>query len=622
MNQILAVLTLWPVMVFLISLFIPHQSEKTISRFSFYVISAHLTGIILWIIYWSIQGFPVVNVKEWTIYHGTHLHFYIDFLFDRVTAVYSFVGSFLTFLILIYSRVYMHREDGYKRFFSTILFFYSGYILAVFAGNLETLFIGWEILGLTSFLLVAFYRNRYLPVKNAYKVFSIYRIGDVGIILAMWANHHLWHENITFLKLQNDVLLQQHMEGHTLLGLFISVMILIAAAAKSAQFPFSTWLPRAMEGPTPSSAIFYGSLSVHMGLLLLLRTIPIWEHHLLSKILLAAMGVITALFGSAVSRVQSSVKSQIAYASVAQIGLMFVELALGWELLALIHFVGNAFLRTYQLLVSPSAVSYLIREQFYHFEPSKTTQKSVWGEKFKNSFYVWSLKEFYMDDLLDKFIWKPFKKLGNLLRFINIKNILYLTLPAYFIALAIRFYQYQIPVFIHEILPESMAAIGLLLVLRAYAGRRNVFVVWSLLLMHHFWVLLAISYNGKLTLSEINFYLSGVIISGIAGFILLYFIKKREVATDLDSFQGHIYEYPKVAVMFLVASLGLAGFPVTPTFVGEDILFAHIDYDQIFLALFLSLSFIMSGIALIRMYSRIFLGPHVKKYHERGLKSS
>lgn len=621
MNQILAVLTLWPVLVFLISLFIPQRSEKIISRFSFFVVAAHFICIILWTGYWSLNGFPDVNVKEWTIFHGTHLHFYIDFLFDKVTAVYSFVGGFLTFLILIYSRVYMHKEEGYKRFFSTILFFYAGYNLAVFAGNLETLFIGWEILGLTSFLLVAFYRNRYLPVKNAYKVFSIYRIGDVGIILAMWANHHLWHDNITFIKLKNDLLLQQHMDDHMFLGLFISFMILVAAAAKSAQFPFSTWLPRAMEGPTPSSAIFYGSLSVHMGLLLLLRTIPLWEHLLFSKILLVIMGVITALFGTAVSRVQSSVKSQIAYASLAQIGLMFVELALGWEVLALIHFVGNAFLRTYQLLVSPSAVSYLIREQFYHFEPAIKIKKSLLGERFNNTFYLWSLREFYMDELLDRFIWSPFKKLGNLLRFINIKNILYITLPAYILAVLIRLNQYQIPEFIQNVLPEAMAVIGLLLVLRAYAGRRNVFVVWSLLFMHHFWVLLAISFNERLSFSEISFYLSGVLVSGVVGYLTLYYLKKREPGMDLDSFQGHIFEYPKMSMLFLIASMGLAGFPITPTFVGEDILFAHIDYDQIFLAFYLSLSFIMSGIALIRMYSRVFLGPHVKKHHETGLKS-
>lgn len=622
MEQFLAILVLWPLLAFIVSLFLPKHSESIISKFSFIVIIVHFLGIITWIVFWVMKGFVPISVKELTIYHGSHLHFYIDFLFDKVTAVYSFVGSFLTFLILTYSRVYMHREHGYKRFFYTILLFYAGYILAVFAGNLETLFIGWEILGLTSFLLVAFYRNRYLPVKNAYKVFSIYRIGDVGIILAMWANHHLWHENITFIKLQNDILLNQHMEGHVLLGLFISFMILIAAAAKSAQFPFSTWLPRAMEGPTPSSAIFYGSLSVHMGLLLLLRTVPIWEHHIVSRMFLATMGVITALFGLAVSRVQSSVKSQIAYASVAQIGLMFVELALGLETIALIHFVGNAFLRTYQLLVSPSAVSYLIREQFYHFETKPKKYKSFIGHKLENSLYLWSLREFNMDYLLNNLLWKPFKYFGNLLRFINIKNILFITIPSYLIALIIRFNSYQLPGFIINILPEVMAFIGLLLVLRAYAGRRNVFVVWSLLIMNHFWVLLAISFNEKLSISEVAFYLSGVILSGIFGYLLLYRLKMKEPDIDLDSFQGHIYEYPKTAVLFLLVCLGLAGFPITPTFVGEDILFAHVAYDQIFLAFFLSLSFVMSGIALIRMYSRIFLGPHVKKYHETGLKSS
>lgn len=87
-------------------------------------------------------------------------------------------------------------------------------------------------------------------MKNAFKVFSIYHIGDVGIILAMWASHHLWHENITFAKIQNYELVHHHLEAHSVFGLFISIMLLTAACAKSAQFPFSSWLPRAMEGPT------------------------------------------------------------------------------------------------------------------------------------------------------------------------------------------------------------------------------------------------------------------------------------------------------------------------------------------------------------------------------------
>jgi NADH:ubiquinone oxidoreductase subunit 5 (subunit L)/multisubunit Na+/H+ antiporter MnhA subunit len=211
---------------------------------------------------------PVLNIKEVVIYQTNDYSFFIDFYFDRITATYLIVGAILTFLVTIYSRYYMHREGGYKRFFNTIQFFYLGYNVAIFSGNLETLFIGWEVLGISSFLLIAFYRDRYLPVKNAVKVFSIYRIGDVGLILAMWMSHHLWHENITFLKLNNAELVHEHLQSHTLIGVFIALALFLSAAAKSAQLPFSSWLPRAMEGPTPSSAIFYGSLSVHLGVFL------------------------------------------------------------------------------------------------------------------------------------------------------------------------------------------------------------------------------------------------------------------------------------------------------------------------------------------------------------------
>ena len=136
---------------------------------------------------------------------------------------------------------------GYKRFFNTLLFFYSGFILIIFSGNLETLFIGWEILGISSFLLIAFYRDRYLPVKNAVKVFSIYRIGDVGLILVMWLSHHIWNANISFDKLFSAELVHAHFEELSSFGLIVAVLIYITAAAKSAQFPFSSWLPRAIS---------------------------------------------------------------------------------------------------------------------------------------------------------------------------------------------------------------------------------------------------------------------------------------------------------------------------------------------------------------------------------------
>lgn len=622
MEKILELLIVWPFIAFLVSLFLPKENEKLISGFTFGMIGIHFFMILGLLIFWGTQGFPAVNLKEFSVYQSQDMNFFIDFYFDYVTAVYCLVGAMLTFLVTTYSRIYFHREQGYKRFYYTILFFYSGYMMAVFAGNMETLFIGWEILGLTSFLLVAFYRERYLPVKNAFKVFSIYRIGDVGIILAMWASHHLWHENITFEKIQNYELVHHHLESHSMFGLFISVMILLAACAKSAQFPFSSWLPRAMEGPTPSSAIFYGSLSVHLGLFLLIRTMPFWEHQLIARILIGAVGIFTAAMGASIGRVQSSVKSQIAYASVAQIGLMFFELSLGFETFALFHFAGNAFLRTYQLLVSPSAVSYLIREQFYHFEPKHETIETHFSKKLEYSLFLLSIKEFNMDELLDKVLWKPFKNLGNLLRFINIRNIYYITIPTFILGILLQVTRYNIPVLLVEILPEIFALIGLFLVFRAYAGRRNVFVVWTLLVMNHFWVVLAISFNDALSVYEIIFHLAGVIIAGILGYIILWKMYKAEPDIDLNKFQGHVYEYPKMAALFLIACLGLAGFPITSTFVGEDILFSHVEYDQVFLAFYLALGFVISGIALIRMYARIFLGPHLKRYHEVAQRSA
>ncbi|HEX5172161.1 MAG TPA: proton-conducting transporter membrane subunit, partial [Cyclobacteriaceae bacterium] len=373
MTSLLKIFILIPLAGLLISLVIPQKKENLISSSAFVVVGLHTILAQCFLVYWIFIGHPALNLKELVLYKIQGYEFFIDFWFDKISAVYLFVGSLLTFLVTLYSRYYLHREAGYKRFFSSLHLFYLGYTITIFSGNFETLFLGWEFLGISSFLLIAFYRDRYLPVKNAVKVFSIYRIGDVGLILAMWMSHHLWHESITFMKLSNYELVSGQLQNHSVTGVFISLMILVAAAAKSAQLPFSSWLPRAMEGPTPSSAIFYGSLSVHIGIFLILRTYPFWEHQLSTRILIGIVGLLTSVMAAGTTRVQSSVKSQIAYASLAQIGLIFVEVALGFQNLALWHFAGNAFLRTYQLLVSPSVVSYLIREQFYHFKPRQQT---------------------------------------------------------------------------------------------------------------------------------------------------------------------------------------------------------------------------------------------------------
>jgi NADH:ubiquinone oxidoreductase subunit 5 (subunit L)/multisubunit Na+/H+ antiporter MnhA subunit len=202
-TELLLLFVLIPLVGYLISLFVGAKKEAVLSRVAFLTVGLHELLAFGFTGYWLVYSREPLNVKEITLFSSPHYKFEIDFMFDKITAVYLLTGAFLTFLVTIYSRYYLHRESGYKRFFNTILFFYLGYNMAILSGNLETLFMGWEVLGIASFLLIAFYRDRYLPVKNAVKIFSIYRIGDVGLILAMWMSHHLWHENITFYKLQN-----------------------------------------------------------------------------------------------------------------------------------------------------------------------------------------------------------------------------------------------------------------------------------------------------------------------------------------------------------------------------------------------------------------------------------
>lgn len=622
MEHILQYFLLVPFLGFVVSIFLPEKNEKLISGIAFGTVFIQFLGLVLFIGFWIFNGSEDLNLKEITLLKTDHYEFFIDFYFDKIGAVYLFVGALLTSMITTYSRYYLHREKGYKRFFNTVLFFFFGYNLAILAGNFETLFIGWEIIGISSFLLIAFYRERYLPVKNAFKVFSIYRIGDVGLLLTMWASHHLFHENITFMKLNNYELVNEHLQSHSFIGVFIALCLACAAAAKSAQIPFSSWLPRAMEGPTPSSAIFYGSLSVHLGVFLMLRTYPFWEHQTTMRIAIGLMGFTTSIAASLMARVQSSVKSQVAYSSISQIGIIFIEIALGFETLALIHFAGNAFLRTYQLLVSPSVVSYLIRDQFYNFQSKSKKANLFFPKRIENTLYILALKEFNLEGFLNLVLWKPLKTIGKLLDFLDIKRVYYFFIPLFVLGFLAYKFKVDLPQQLISVLPEVFAFIGLVFVFKSFSERKSPFLAWILIVLNHFWIALAIVFNDKVSVSEIAFYLAGIILAGGIGYIALLQLKKIEMRILISQYLGHVYEHPKFAFFFLLATLGITGFPITSTFIGEDLIFSHIGSNQVILAFFVASSFVVSGIAGIRIYARLFLGPHVKTYHELPYKSS
>lgn len=608
-----------PLLGFLVSLILPKAWEQTISVLTISTTLLQLFLAIIFTFLWMLGGSPKLNMEELVIYKSGEYRFFIDFYFDWTSAIFLLVGSSISFLIARYSRYYMHMEEGYKRFFNTFLVFFFAYNWTILSGNFETLFIGWEVLGVSSFLLIAFYRERYLPVKNAVKVFSIYRIGDIGILAAMWASHHLWHENITFLKLDQQELVHDLLEAHSGTGIFIGMAILLAAAAKSAQIPFSSWLPRAMEGPTPSSAIFYGSLSVHLGVFLLLRTYSFWHEQELVKILIGTLGILTAVMAYFTTRVQSSIKPQIAYASVTQIGIIFLELALGLQTLALIHFAGNAFLRTYQLLISPSVVSYRIRDQFYHFEE----QVSSASGRLKMTLYHLALNEWYLDYFMTNWVFSGLKKGGKLLNFLSVRNVFVFFIPLYLLGIYFYFYQASLPTILKTTLPEIIAFSGLLMVLKAFSERNHPRLALLLVVFSHFTLALSVSFNEHFHIEETIIFLSGVLFSGIVAFLCLQFLKKKVVgAYSLNDYYGHGKAYPRLANTFLLCVLGLTGFPITPTFIGEDLLFSHIHEDQYLLGALVAFGFVIGGVALIRVYARVFLGTPSKNSGSNPIKST
>ena len=171
-------------------------------------------------------------------------------------------------------------------------------------------------------------------------------------------------------------------------------------------------------------------------------------------------------------------------------------------------------------------------------------------------------------------------------------------------------------------LPFVFSLIGLVMVFKSFSERKDVYLSWILIIMNHFWVALAIAFNERFKFEQVHIYLSGVFVAGILGYLCLRQLKTAENSIDLDQFHGHAYKYPRLAFLFLLCCLGLAGFPITPTFIGEDLIFSHIHEDQALLAFFTALSFIIDGLSLIRIYARVFLGPYAKSPYEMAYRSS
>jgi NADH-quinone oxidoreductase subunit L len=342
----------------------------------------------------------IIDLDAW--FYTDDYRFDAQLLIDRLSAPMMLLAATICGLIGRFSSTYLEAEPGEARFYLLLSMFATGMFVLVMAGSLDLLIAGWELVGLSSALLIGFFANKTFPVRNALRAFTIYRACDIGLLVGTVLIHHYAHTSALDVALG----LERWPTGTPPLGEAAANMIVLclfwAACGKSALFPVGNWLPRAMEGPTPSSAIFYGALSVHAGAYLMLRIYPIVEraHYARGAILL--IGVATAVTGTLMQRVQTDIKSQLAYATSTQVGVIFVEIALGLPRLALLHLVGHALLRTLQLLRAPNVI---------HDVPAYSAldvPAAAWpGARARSWVYHLAFSRFHLDAFWDRALVQP-----------------------------------------------------------------------------------------------------------------------------------------------------------------------------------------------------------------------
>lgn len=316
--------------------------------------AAFLAGVVM-LVMLAAGGFKPEVVHSGTWFAVGHHEATIDLVADALSVPYVCFSTGLCWLVNAFAGKYLHREPGFSRFFILLSLFGTGMNLMVLADSIDMLFAGWECLGISSALLIGFFHERNNAVRAALRAFTTYRVCDVGLLAASVVVHRAVGSG-DFQRLFTA----NWPDGTCLVpgttAEIISLLLVFAALGKSAQIPFSGWLPRAMEGPTPSSAIFYGALSIHAGAYVLLRCESLLEQAPLARFALIVIGTATALHANTVGKVQTDLKSMLAYASMTQAALIFVEIGLGWRVIPLIHVVSHAILRSLQILRSPSAL--------------------------------------------------------------------------------------------------------------------------------------------------------------------------------------------------------------------------------------------------------------------------
>jgi NADH:ubiquinone oxidoreductase subunit 5 (subunit L)/multisubunit Na+/H+ antiporter MnhA subunit len=364
---------------------------------------ASIAALLALLLLLGIDGLAVLQGTPGQVSHGIWLHsgdyvVQLSFNLDTLGLALATLVALIALLTLRFSINYLHREAGFQRFFILLSLFMSAMLLIVLAGNALFTFVGWELAGVSSYLLITYALDRPVANANAGRAFVTNRIGDAGFIIALSLSL-FWLHSVEWA----DILACTHDLDRLQVGL-IAATFLLAALVKSAQVPFTPWITRALEGPTPSSAIFYGSLMVHAGVYLVLRLEPLLQQVPVLMMTLVLLGGATALYGFLASLVQTDVKSALMFATIGQTGLMFLACGLGWFTFAAWHLAAHASWRAYQFLSAPALM------HLTDGRPSRPVPGWLCRRKW---LYTATLQRFWLDNLADWLLVRPTRRLAQ-----------------------------------------------------------------------------------------------------------------------------------------------------------------------------------------------------------------
>ncbi len=297
---------------------------------------------------------------------------------DRLSGIYALFVTLVGFLIHVFATGYMHEDRGYYRFFAYLNLFMFAMLTLVLADNLLLMFVGWEGVGLCSYLLIGFYLDKEEAAPAAKKAFIANRVGDwgfmLGILLLFWLTSHAGAPSISFFDKTGvtsalATVASMPMDGFTWHAIFaggltsVAILLFIGATGKSAQIPLFVWLPDAMAGPTPVSALIHAATMVTAGVYMVVRCSAIFTHAPFAMFIVAIIGAATALFAATIGLAQNDIKKVLAYSTISQLGYMFMACGVGAFVAAIFHVMTHAFFKAQLFLGSGSVIHGMHHEQ-------------------------------------------------------------------------------------------------------------------------------------------------------------------------------------------------------------------------------------------------------------------